>query len=593
MQESLEEFLTNTKENNNYILGKKKIRLRNVKEDVIATNHVDIMCIFVEEIFENGVELNVKLESPDEEIRDDIFVKIFHDKKITYDWEEFFNIIQNSIKDGYRAALQKLYKKYFDYCITAYLENNRALLSKCGWVHDEYIEAFLPFTLPHKFLKDDFLSIQKDLFNGYFRKQSEIADIQELYTENSNLRKLFSILLKDSCAFTVFSYSIHTILWDYFHGYNCRELQTEEIANQDCIFSLCIYGKDPSASKILANLLANFFNIDRNKWATIQRKYHVSSSSVSQIKFDRLFLYKSVPIIITSRTNHLTKASSIVKKLHQKRENLMFHCYPVYISSSPILVDEMINCCSDSMANELRSMKYDDLHAIHQQFCYLLYQFITYLSIDKNNTDDDSRNMHLNQDDKQYMETSLFRLLERQEFTEEWLDTHMPNIYLCSTMDCFCQYLDRTPLNEYADRLRTFSEACFLSGEQVEKQECCLKQVRQEKKNIYFLCELISKNLQPKNESWLWEGKEKRGEKEECYYLELQKGYEVFTKILEKNSIFPISKNEFKEMLRTYHILKMPASGKSNTMKRRNIYVLVLLKNRLDAFRQEEEEKGH
>ena len=46
------------------------------------------------------------------------------------------------------------------------------------------------------------------------------------------------------------------------------------------------------------------------------------SSSLSQNKFDRLLLYKSVPIIITSRTNHFTKASSIIKKFHQKRENL-------------------------------------------------------------------------------------------------------------------------------------------------------------------------------------------------------------------------------------------------------------------------------
>lgn len=591
MQKSLEDFLISTGEDKNYRVGNKKIRLGD--DSIIATNHVDITRIFIEEIFEKGVELNIEFESPNREIHDAIFVKISHNKEITYNWKAFFEVIQNSIMDGYWAALQKLYKKYFDYCITAYLENNRALLSKCGWVHDEYIKAFLPFTLPHEFLKDVFWGIQKDFFNGFFRKQSKITDIQEFYTESCNLKKLFSILLKDSCVFTVFSYSVHAILWNYFWSYNCRELHTEEVTNQDCIFSLCIYGKDSVASKILANLLANFFNIEYNKWATIQRKYHVSASSLSKNKFDRLSLYKSVPIIITSRTNHLTKASSIVKKLHQKREDLLFHCYPVYISTSPVWVDEMINCCSDSMANELRSMKYDDLDVIHYQFCYLLYQFIKYLSIDKKKSDDNSQNMHFNQTDRQYMETSLFRLLERKEFTEEWLDTHMPNIYLCSTMDCFCYYLESTPLKDYADKLRTFSEVCFLSGEQAEKQEYCLKQVQWETNHIHFLCELISENLQPKNESWLWEGREKRGEKEECYYLEFQKGYEVFTKILKKNSIFPISKNEFKEMLRTYHILKMPASGKSNTMKRRNIYVLVLLKNRLDAFRQEEEEKGH
>ena len=587
MQESLEEFLTNTKENNNYILGRKKVRLKIGSGDVIAANHVDIMCIFAEEIFENGIELNIELKSPDEKIRGAIFVKIFHDKKIIYDWKEFFKIIQNSIKDRYKTVLQKLYKKYFDYCIIAYLENNRALLSKCGWVHVESIKAFLPFTLPHKFLNDVCLSIQNDLFNGSFRKQSNIADIQEFYTRNSNLKELFSILFKNSCVLTVFSYSVHAILWDYFWGYNCRDLHTEEIANQDCIFSLCIYGKDPVASKILANLLVNFFNIKQNTWATIQKKYHVSASSLSQNKFDRLLLYKSVPIIITSKTNHFTKASSIIKKLHQKREKLLFHCYPVYISTSPVLVDEMINCCSDSIANELRSMKYDDFNVIHYQFCYLLYQFIAYLSINK--TDDKSQKMHLNQEDKQYMETSIFRLLERHKFTEEWLDTHMPNIYLCSTMDGFCHYLKSTPLKDYADKLRTFSEVCFLSGEQTKKQKYCLKQVQQETNDIHFLCELISENLQPKNESWLWEGKEKRGEKEECYYLESKKGYEVFTKILKKNSIVPIPKNKFKEMLRSCHILKMPESGKSNTMKRKNKYVFVLLKNRLDAFQHKRE----
>lgn len=586
MLKSFKNFLIDTKKEK-YTIDGRRIRRCWGRENSIATNYVDITRIFIEEVFENGIELNIEFESPNQKIYGAVFAKIAHTEKITYDWKCFFDDIQKSIKKGYREELQRLYKQYFDYCITTYLKTNRAILAKCGWVHDEFTKAFIPFAFLLGLYEADVLQVERDLFDGKFGRKSDIPNDKEFYSFNNNLGELFAILFKDACMLKVFAYSIHAILWDYLNGYNKRGLGTQEVANGDCIFSLCIYGKNPAASKILANLLANFFNINHKNWATIQRKYHVSSTSVSHNKFDRLFLYKSVPIIITSKTNCFTKASSIIKKLHQKREKLWFHCYPVYISTSPVLADEIINCCSDSIAIELCSMDYSNFNVIHYQFCYLLYQFIIYLTIDR--TDENSRKMHLNREDIQYMNMSIFHLFERPELTEEWVDTHMPEICLCSTMDCFCHYLKHTPLCGYEKKLREFSESCFLPVQQGKDQKGSSEYVQQETNYMCFLHEAISKNLKSKNESWLWEGKEKRGEKEQCYYLEHKKGYDIFIEVLKAYSIPVVLKNEFNKLLKTNHVLKMPQSGSSNTMKRKGICVYVLLKDRLDAFQHKGE----
>ena len=101
---------------------------------------------------------------------------------------------------------------------------------------------------------------------------------------------------------------------------------------------------------------------------------------------------------------------------------------------------------------------------------------------------------------------------------------------------------------------------------------------------LRFLYLFIQKNLKPGNETWIWEGQETRGEKENCYYLHSEDGYDAFKNFFTKKTTSVISKEKFKEILKKYEILKMPKSGSSNTMKRKNKYVLILIKDKLNHF---------
>ena len=281
----------------------------------------------------------------------------------------------------------------------------------------------------------------------------------------------------------------------------------------------------------------------------------------------------------STRPNHFTKASSIIRKLHQKREASWLHCYPVYISDTPVIVDEMINCCSDLSIEKLEQINYDVLNEMHFQFCYLIYNFIRHLTKISN------QDIFPNREDEQYFSLSIYELIEDLPLTEEWLDNHVPNYLLYSTMNCFCRYLESTPLRCYVDKLKEFSEVCFLPGKQTEKPSELADQ-EHDLENLHLFCQFIHKNLKPKNKSWIWEGIETRGQ-EACYYLASVEGYKAYNDFITKKTKSSIAKGKLIELLKKYQILKKSGSKSSNAMKRKDVYVLVLLKEKLDCFLDE------
>lgn len=596
------DFCNTAKERGRYRITSKG-RIKRVSWDVItiAKNYVDVINIFLKSSSSNGVKLEITIISYNRKIQEEVIIEVLHTGKINIDQREFFESVQTILVVGHENEALRLFERYIEFCIESYINENPCFLAKCGWLPLEKGKAFLSVN----YCKSVYPDIVDDLFNGYLKRsltqelcletfaedilidfkevQSNFkkvnTDFEEFCSRKDNLEKLFSLILNDPCMFTVFSYSIHSFFWDYLRSYDISRFEMEEISNKhSVIFSLCIYGKDTRISKIIANLLANFFNISSNKWATINKKYHISSTSLSQEKIDRLIRYKSVPIIVTSKTNHFTRTSSIIRKLHQKRKDSQIHCYPVYISTSPVTADEVLNCCSDISLEKLNQITYDVLDEIHDQFCYLIYHFICHLTKISN------QDIFPNREDEQYFMFNVYELIKNLRLTEEWLDNHVPDYLLYSTIDCFCRYLKSTPLCLYADKLKAFSEVCFLPNKKEEKQSKLLGNSQKEVECLRFLYLFIQKNLKPGNETWIWEGQETRGEKENCYYLHSEDGYDAFKNFFTKKTTSVISKEKFKEILKKYEILKMPKSGSSNTMKRKNKYVLILIKDKLNHF---------
>lgn len=342
-------------------------------------------------------------------LHDTIDVKLLHNRRVIFcNWKEFMKTIKSTYKKEYKSILLSIYKEYFKSYIFNYIEEHPEFLLKCGWLNINNKKEFLSIT----YTEDTYPDFVKDLLDGNVNKHKRLYSLfSDLYKDANTIGNLFEFILYDPCILTVFAYSIHTILWNY--------IKNEEITS---IFSLCIYGNNPSISKILANLLSNFFTIEPTKWTVIKRKYHVSATSLSQKNIDNLFLYNNIPIIITSKNNHFTKTSSVIKKIHQKREDGKVHINPVYISDFPIFADEILNCCSDSLV--LQSEKFNIIK-LREQFIGLIYNFIKYLS-NISNHDIPSNIGKYNYIIKQYTE----RLTE----------------------DIFCNYLDMPLLKDRLDK---------------------------------------------------------------------------------------------------------------------------------------------
>lgn len=79
---SFADFLEESGEDKNYFINGKKICHNDGAETTIAKNYIEVIRVSVEEIFGNGVEFQIEFKSPNEKIRDSIFIKIFHTEKI-------------------------------------------------------------------------------------------------------------------------------------------------------------------------------------------------------------------------------------------------------------------------------------------------------------------------------------------------------------------------------------------------------------------------------------------------------------------------------------------------------------------------------
>ena len=131
-----------------------------------------------------------------------------------------------------------------------------------------------------------------------------------------------------------------------------------------------------------------------------------------------------------------------------------------------------------------------------------------------------------------------------------------------------------TPLSDYGKTLSKMCKLYFLQYP-VEKPIQSPTVSDSFSQDFYqFITESISKK-----HSWLFEGCEQRGNKEECYYLDNKEGYNKFISFLKRGRKSSITKRNFVKLMKDNHLLKLPESGTSNTMKRDGKYVYVIPKS--------------
>lgn len=562
------------------ISKKGKIKEISFKELIAATTYVYITYIGYWETTRKGMELYVNYQSEDGTTVIDTFDVIvpFNQKVRLSNFNEIFANIAPTIEKGYLLKFQEIYKEYFTSCIQNEILYNPALTMKCGWFHNENEWVFKAVnyrndntSAPSEKIHHPL--IETCMFNGLLKSDFMKKCTLDTYLAQPNkYEELFSLLISDGNALLIFSYCIHAILWNYSRGYH--KFRCEDMPNTDnVLFSLCIYGKNIPLAKTVANLLVNVFDIHRDSWSQIKRTFHISSTSLNKNKFYALEAYRSVPIIVTSKSNHFYKSSSILKEIQDKREHEIFHIFPVYISQSPVEVDEMINCCTDEISLDIKNKEL--LYALHRDMCFLLYSYIRYLTLIQD------QNKHLDRTDYAFIADRIPTEYEHMKSQGDFADTHMPEFLLFTSLQCFCYYLSLTPLKKYARQLySTYVETVMQSDKRPAQSDSAA-----DTDYIQSLVSFLnSKIKQPSNTSWLFEGKEARDDKEDCYYLSAARGYKYFSAFIKKQNLPYISKTRFLKLLENNGILKLPKTGSSKSFKRREGYFYVLKKESLNPF---------
>lgn len=560
-----------------------KIRRNTLDETRLTDNSITIIQIDVDSFDDRHINFDVTYEISVPNLHGSIIVTRMSNGQInSEEWENLFNDIDFLTKKKEDIAeIKSLFKHYFKKAITLYLKNNPAATHFTGWFR--HMDGFTYFPLGEFPANANVLKTSQIFFNHYLNRREFHSSLDECCKQTNNFQPFFDFVLSDKNIFTVFAYGLHSVLFDYLSQY--QPLEFANISNTDtALFSLCMYGDNINNIKILANILLNFFEIGANNWKTIKRDVHLSASSLSTKNYDKLRSYMSVPILVDSNKTHLTKASSIIKKIHHLRECGKLHIFPTYINQSPICADEIINC---NLGN-INNFNFHSKEQLHFQYCLLMYHFISYLST-LSPHERERRAAH------EYITLSLYKVVDEFALSSDWLENNLPYYLLFIALDCFYYFLCQNNMSDIAQQIRFYAKDTFI------QQDCSIESVNsaqepstsQQTDILKLFAAFLSHHCKSstKNE-WLFSGTEKRGNKEECYYLRQKDGFKKFQEYLIQKKLPPINQRNFDKMLRDHGLLKLPTSGKSNTLCRGNKeYYYVLYKDKVSLFLNENFQK--
>ncbi len=521
-------------------------------------------------------------ENEDRKAEFEIIVDVDRSKKYKIEIER--KEIKDLIKDLYKGKwikdeeeLIKLFTRYIRMYIKSYLETKIYILAYCGWEKEYYQKEFFSLTkrggLNSPYIQDMF---GKDVYDMY-RKEQDFSDILLKYNQ---CKELYDIFFSNPVLIGVFAYTIHALVWDYGCEYEKEnyDLWLYNIENRDTLFfSVCLYGKDTDKAKVIANILCNVFNSPQNSWTTISTKHHISATSL-KTAMNKLRKYSSVPIIVTSKTNHIMKSFKIVKELYRNREAMQLFVYPVYISDTPINADEIVNFNTDSVLLPFSVKDKETAGKLHEQMTVLLFSFVEYLR-DKSMSTSDFRR----KDDGQRDEWE--NLMNAQKgFEEGWIESNLPLFLLYAALKFFCNFIKQFQCEEGEKLLSLYRNSIVKTEQPMDSKQQIQKEKSMAEQGMrYLLClhKLILDSLKLKEE-WLWEGTESRGEKERCYYMYEKVWYKRFTEKLEKEKMEPIGIQVIAKILKEYHILKRYKTSTANVIKRKDKYCYVLLADLFD-----------
>lgn len=445
-------------------------------------------------------------------------------------------------KDMKKRGIEK--RKFIGYCEKYIKHHLREVLDEwmsspiIGWVNEagykQYVVDFrrasiLPDRMPR-------------LFNHSYASKERLTEKRNQLV----LERLFDWILGDTNLLGIFAYTVHALCYHFCGG-------EKDKAFQEDVFSICIHGKEMGKVCLIANLLSNLLEYDSDALDSLKTGSYISSSSLKgqPAMFIRI---QSLPIIVTHKTNRITRNSSIIHTYHYKRETGELGFFPVYLSRTAINVDEVL----DFSVNDISLL--EEYGTIKEELNLLLLQFVLYLTEweqarYKNGTVKDDWNVRYKEE--------IERLQRKRKY--DLGDIKVRSRVLLNIACCiFADYLQcEVSLNDISSQLKSGAKHVFMEADNVIPD----KQANAQLTDFALFVKhtlLIDEQERP----FLCVEKAEPRTNEECIYLDLKQGYRYYVEYCKQKGVKYFEQDTLKKSLGEENIIKRRSNKGQYDMQR-------------------------
>lgn len=396
----------------------------------------------------------------------------------------------------------------------------------------------------------------------YYPIEDERTELIQEAAEN-----VLSILKKHPDLCVLFSYDILALTYCFF-----------DESNNIKRFPICVCGRNKNTTEnIVANIFCNMQYFDPNRPNTIFKKTNIQYTSIFT-KLNNFLCYSDITMLIPLK-NGLFKSMdhTLIKIIKDTIDNNISY-FPVFITKNEPNILEVINVNVSSFDDFPSAVETEKILDLKISINRLLLEYIIFLSDFDNGIL--SNLSHINTSIKLKTERQLNKFKKLKNIDGNIEDQYL--LYI-RAMIYFRQFLNYRNCENVAKEIY---DICFdvfkkraTDFENAPISENMLIEIFKK----YIESIFIDKTLCPNY--FYTEGTEKRGKRENCYYLEYKYFYSDFCS---KNGGIIIDEKAFLHVLKTAALIKTKddiSYGVERKFKELNkkIYVLAVIKEKINC----------
>lgn len=344
---------------------------------------------------------------------------------------------------------------------------------------------------------------------------------------------------------------------------------------------ICICGINNKISpKVVANIFCNMHSFDAKRANTINKKTSIDYNSVFNNLSD-YYLYSDITFLIEDKLGfNKRKNNDFVKIIRDTIEDNINY-FPVFVTSKDVSKSEFITVDISNIKAFPNSTKINEITDLKIAINRLLLEFILFIYNLKN---DIYWREELNETEKLIERTASEILIAFSELDN--LDSNIENQYLLylNAMAYSFVFLSVNELDGFSKKLEKLCFEVFKARATDSVNIPISKDMVLENFKAYIVSIFIDKTIAP--DYFYFEGIEKRGEREHCYYLEYNKFYSHF---LKENPIISRSEKDFLHILKDYELIKTKGNISYGVERKfdgieKKIYVLAVICEKVHAL---------